>query len=112
LTAREALTLSRDIQAGVLLAFTLQHFAAIAGLRLTDGATETRDDRLRSARLLGYADARLAALEAAREYTERQEYDKLVHALREALGEDELAKLMAEGSTWTEDHAVAEALLV
>jgi Arc/MetJ family transcription regulator len=65
-----------------------------------------------AARLLGYVDARLAALEALRYHTEQQEYDAMLPALREALGADELSKLMAEGSTWSEDQAVAEATLI
>jgi predicted ATPase len=101
LLAREALTLSRDVEDHVQVAFTVQHLAAIA-----------RNDRARAARLLGYADARLTVLEVARWHTERQEYDKLLPTLRDALGEDELAKLMAEGAAWSEDRAVEEALKV
>jgi predicted ATPase/class 3 adenylate cyclase len=110
--AREALTLCRDLQLAVLLVFALQHAAAIAGLRPCEDATRTHDDRARAARLLAYADARLAALEAARDYTEQQEYDKLLPALHDALGDAELQKLMADGSAWSEDRAVAEAMLV
>jgi hypothetical protein len=32
--------------------------------------------------------------------------------LRDALGDDERAKLMAEGSTWSDDQTVAEAMLI
>jgi tetratricopeptide (TPR) repeat protein len=110
--ARDALTLGRDVQGEVQVAFTVQHFAAIAGLRPVDHAARARDDRSRAARLLGYANARFAAREAVREHTEQQEYGKLLATLRDAFGDDELAKLMAEGSDWTEDHAAAEALLV
>jgi hypothetical protein len=56
--------------------------------------------------------ARIAALEAVREHTERQEYNKLLPALRAARGEETLAKLTAEAGAWTEDRAVAEAMLV
>jgi len=112
LMAREALTLSCDVQDEVQLAFTVQHIAAIAGLRPTLDAARAHDDRTRTARLLGYANACLAALDVARWYTEQQEYDKLLPALRDALGDDELAKLMTEGSTWTEDHAIAQAMFV
>ncbi len=66
----------------------------------------------RAVRLLGYVEARLTVLEAQREYTETQEYDKLLAALREPLGEQQLAALMDEGRTWTEDHAITEALFV
>jgi hypothetical protein len=90
----------------------LQHLAAIAALR-HPGNTERRDeDRPRAARLVGYADARLAATEALREYTERQEYEKTIAALHEALGAEQFDALAAEGRAWSEEHAVAEAMLV
>jgi predicted ATPase/class 3 adenylate cyclase len=111
-SAREGLAAARDAQFAVLVALTLQHLAAVAALRPTQDAVRARDDCTRAARLLGYADARLTALEALREYTEQQEYDKLLPALRDALGADECAKLMNEGSTWSEDQAVAEAMLI
>jgi hypothetical protein len=84
----------------------------MAGLRPCEDATRAHDEHVRSARLLGYTDARLAALDVARGYTDQQEYDKLLPALRDALGAGELQKLMAHGSTWSEDRAVAEAMLV
>lgn len=69
-------------------------------------------DLLVAARILGFVDARLAALETLRKYTDRQEYDAIIPALRDALGEDEVARLMALGSRWSEDQAVAEAMVV
>ncbi|HKU66878.1 MAG TPA: hypothetical protein VJP85_03785 [Candidatus Baltobacteraceae bacterium] len=109
-TAREGVAAARDTQNAVILAFALQHLAAVAALR-ADAADGRLDDR-RAARILGYVDARLAALEAMREYTEQQEYDAMLPALRDALGADELAKIMAEGSAWSEDQAVTEAMLI
>jgi len=110
-SAREGLAAARDTQFAVQVVFTLQHLAAIAALR-RDVAAPSREERARAARVLGYVDAQLAALEALREYTEQQECDKMLPALRDALGVDECAKLMAEGSTWSEDQAVAEAMLI
>lgn len=77
---REALKHNR-IQAGVQVACTLQHLAAVAGLRPADESTRPCDDRARA-------------------------------ALRDALGGDEVAKLMDEGGTWTEDAAAAEAMAI
>ena len=110
--AREAVTPTRDLQLEVNLAFTLQHLAAVAALRPAHDAEHGRADRMRGARLLGYVDARLIALEALREYTEQQEYDRMLAALRDALGENDLATLTIEGRAWSEDQAVAEAMLV
>lgn len=69
-------------------------------------------NRTRSARLRGYVDARLAALEAVREYTEQQEYDKMLAVLHDALSETDCTTLMVEGGGWNEDQAITEALLV
>ena len=52
--------------------------------------------------LLGFVDARIAALEARREFTERQEYDRMSAALRGTLG-PRLDNVMALGAEWTED---------
>ena len=109
-TAREVLSAARDMQWSIGLAWTLQHVAAIPALR--PRADVPVEDRRRAARILGYVDARIAALEALREYTEQQEFDAMTYALRDTLGTDELTKLMAEGSTWSEDRAVAEAMLI
>jgi predicted ATPase len=110
--AREALSLGRDLQLEVRVVWALQHLAAVAGLRPSDEAARASDDRTRATRLLGYVDSRLATLDLARDYTEQQEYDKLLAALRDALGDDEVPKLMSEGAGWTEDHAISEAMLV
>ena len=59
--------------------------------------------------LLGFVNARLAELKAGREYTEQQEYARIVAALRDDLGE-KLDSVMALGAEWTEDGAVAVAL--
>ncbi len=108
--AREAVALARDAQSAVHLLFGLQHLAAVVALRPNDDHECAGNDRTRAARLLGYVDSQLIALEALREYTEQQEYDKVLAALGEALGEEDLAKLMDDGRAWSEDQAVAEAL--
>jgi tetratricopeptide (TPR) repeat protein len=110
--AQDGLAAARNAhwEAGVV--WGLQHLAAAAALWPADREQPTRGDRVRSARLLGYVDARLSGLEALRQHTEQQEYDKMLAALRDALGEDQLAKLMAEGATWTEDRAVVEGLAI
>ncbi len=99
---REALTLARDAQSDVLAVAATQHLAAVAALHALGD-----DDHARAARLLGYVDARFTALDVAREYTEQQEYDRMLAALREALGESAMAKLMNEGRSWSDDQAFA-----
>jgi predicted ATPase/transcriptional regulator with XRE-family HTH domain len=109
--AREALAAARDMQWSVGLAFTLQRLAAVAALRPNSGVSVI-EDRRRAAHILGFVDARIVALETVREYPEQQECDKMLLVLRDALGENELSNLLAEGRNWTEDRAVAEAMLI
>lgn len=101
--AREALQIQHEAQLAALEAATLQHFAAIAA---------HRGDAQRAARLLGFVEARLVALESVREYTEQQEADKMLAVLRKILDEAELTRLMDEGRLWSEEHALAEAFQV
>ncbi|HEX4013125.1 MAG TPA: adenylate/guanylate cyclase domain-containing protein [Candidatus Cybelea sp.] len=112
ISARDGLAAARNAQWEAGVAWGLQHLAAIAVLRSPGEAEHGGGDRLLAARLLGYVDERLHSIEALRQYTEHQEHDKMLPKLRDALGEDQLAKLMAEGATWTEDQAVAEALAI
>jgi len=110
--AREALIMARDVHYEVALVWALQHLAAVAALRPKPDAQRACEDRTRAAQLLAYVDARLGSLEALREYTEQQEYDKMKAVLRKAFGEDSLAALMEEGSRRNEEQVFAEALLV
>jgi predicted ATPase len=110
-SARAAIAAARDAQLQVGTAWALQHLAATVVLRPAD-PERAHEERRRGARLLGYADARLTELESMREFTERQEYEKMLAALRDALDEAEVAALMREGSLWSEDRAVSEAMLL
>jgi len=106
--AGQALTAVRDVKRTVLTACVLQHIAALAALQGYSDERRTRDAKERAAMLVGFVDARLAALETHREYTERQEYERIVGVLRPALG-GRLDEVMALGAEWTEDGAVAVA---
>jgi transcriptional regulator with XRE-family HTH domain len=46
------------------------------------------------------------------EYTERNEYERALAALRDVLDPADLARLMDEGRRWSETDAIAEALRV
>ena len=107
--ASRALTAARDVKATVLTAFVLQHLAAVGTLQRYSDKQAAEDGRGRAAMLLGYVDARLKALDARREYTEQQEYERVIFALRDAFAQrlDQVMELAAE---WTEDGAVAIAL--
>ncbi|HEV3092040.1 MAG TPA: helix-turn-helix domain-containing protein [Candidatus Cybelea sp.] len=107
--ASEALAIARDVKATVLTAYVLQHFAAIGALEKYSETRRQTSNRERAAMLLGFVDARLAALQAGREYTEQQEYARILAALREDLGE-KLDAVMALGAELTEDGATSVAL--
>ncbi len=110
--AREALVRGRGTHYEVFVLWALQRLAAIAALREAQDPQRADEGRRRAARLLAYIDARVTALEARREYTERQEYERSLSALREVLGGRELETLSGEGCAWNEERAVAEALLI
>ncbi|MBV8281156.1 MAG: hypothetical protein JO347_03720 [Candidatus Eremiobacteraeota bacterium] len=108
--AREALAAVRDVQRTVLTAYVLQHLVAAAVLQSdSKHGRGAEADRNRAAMLLGFVDAWLTKLEAGREYTERQEYERVIATLREAMGDDRLEKSMRLGAEWTEGVAVSAA---
>jgi predicted ATPase/transcriptional regulator with XRE-family HTH domain len=99
--ARDVVILARDAPSEVHTLWALQHLAAIATLQAGD---------IRSAALiLGFINARFSDLKYTREYTENQEYDKMLPTLRSALG-TALDAHMDEGTQWSMDQAVAVAL--
>jgi predicted ATPase len=107
--AVQALDAARDVRAPVLTAFVLQHVAAIAALGGGSGESRPPKNLERAAMLLGFVDARLRSLGARRDYTERQECERAVAALRSALGE-RLDELTALGEQWNEERAAGVAL--
>ncbi|MGA9945053.1 MAG: hypothetical protein WBP75_08435, partial [Candidatus Cybelea sp.] len=106
--ATQALLVNRDVKQTVLTAYMLQHLAAVAVLQV-QSEQRSVDAAPKRAMLLGFVDAWLTKLEARREYTERQEYERVIAALRAAMG-DHLESTMAHGAEWTEAVAVAVAL--
>lgn len=95
------LRVARQARLELAIAWALQHLALLAAL---DG------DGRRAAQLLGYVDAGFTQMGYKREPTEQWGYDKLLATLHETLREDEIAPLLTEGATWSEDRAVEEAL--
>jgi predicted ATPase len=108
--ANEALHLAREQQQKNFAALALQHLAAAAALSSQVEAEPTLELHSGAARILGFVDACLAALESPRGYTEQQEYDRVLTVLRDAMGTDELAKHIAMGAAMTQDQAVEYAL--
>lgn len=107
--AVEALRVAREVKSTVLTAYILQHFAAIGALQQYGDRRKQKIACERGAMLLGFVDDRLTALEAGREFTEQQEYDRVVRALQDELAE-KLSGVMALGAKWSEDSAATAAL--
>jgi tetratricopeptide (TPR) repeat protein len=107
-SAREALEVAREHHLEIPAACALQLLAAVAALRPHPIADRSATAYARAARVLGFFDARPAALDSVLKL-DRQEYDRALNALREALGADAVAKLMDEGATLTEEQAVEDA---
>ncbi len=112
--AREALALTHDYRTesrhlAFLAAQALQHLAAVKALR-ANPVRKSAACLVAAARLLGFVDARLAALGAGRlNNQEQREYERVLVALREAVGDDAVARLLTEGAALSEGEAVAEA---
>lgn len=112
INAREALALTLESQNEVYTAITLQHLAATTALQPSRDTAFLREHQVRAAQLLGYVDATLARTKYQCEGAERREHDEIVQAVKAGLGANRCRRLMADGGSWSEEEAVAEALLV
>jgi predicted ATPase len=110
--AREALDVAREQALGALAARALQRLAAAVVLQHRDTPEPRFEKYIQAAQLLGFVDARLLALESSQDPSERGEHDQALLVLRDALGAEELASLVAAGATMTEDEAVEATFLL
>ncbi|MBV8529961.1 MAG: helix-turn-helix domain-containing protein [Candidatus Eremiobacteraeota bacterium] len=108
--AREALELARENQLELIAAGALRQLAAIAVLRPRAGVGQSPTSYETAAKIVGFADTRLAARAAPAVQNRHQERDRVVEALHDAMGADAVANLMADGAAMTQTHAVEEAL--
>ena len=104
--ASQALEAARDVHAPVLTAFVLQHVAAITALNDYSHPPARPEKMDRAAMLLGFVEARLRSLGGRRDFTERQEYERVYGVLRNALGK-RLDELLALGGQSSEESALA-----
>jgi non-specific serine/threonine protein kinase len=105
----EALELGRTLRMAVLVTVSLHGLAVVAVLRPHVEGRRTFADHAGAARLFGFCDARSTALGMVGNSGLAREYDRALVVLRDAIGADELTRLMAAGATMTEDEAVAQA---
>jgi tetratricopeptide (TPR) repeat protein len=107
--AREALDLARRHHLDFEIIVNLYFLVKIAVLQSTASANAF-DVYAAAARVLGYADARLALIGSSRNVFVQGLYEAVLVALRGVFDVDHLAALMAEGATMSEEEAVEAAL--
>jgi predicted ATPase/DNA-binding XRE family transcriptional regulator len=108
--AAEALRRSLAIGSVHCAFWAMQHLAAAAVFG--SGPSNNNATLQRAANMLGFVDEATTQRGIPRYVTEQQEYEKMIFALREALGDDRLASCMAAGKAWTEEQAAAEAFAI
>lgn len=104
--AREMLVIARERQEDVYAAFALQDLGSSIALRPHSDAQA----RSKAARVLGFSEARIAAMGSARAPDYQWVYDRAVAALCGDIGAAVFERLMAEGAAMTEEEAVETAL--
>jgi tetratricopeptide (TPR) repeat protein len=105
--AAEALELAVDFRFSASVGLALQILAvqAVAGGRITQSKTLGSY----AAKLCGFAEDQMAAFAIPKIYGLTDDYDRALDVLRDALGPEEVARLMAAGAALTEDEAIEEA---
>jgi predicted ATPase/class 3 adenylate cyclase len=100
-SARQGLEIALAMRVPELVALAVQHLASVA---VASGAPE------RAASLLGYVEARYAALGLHRDTSEQMTYERLRAKLADAYTDDDLMARLAKGSTLTDEQAASDAL--
>ncbi len=109
-TSRELLALAREYHLDIQVAWALDLVACVATLQAHRALHPPSSSCATAGRVIGYASARLEALDSARDFIEQPQYERALAALRDALGAEELGKAMSSGAAMTEEQAVEEAL--
>ncbi len=105
--ALEALVAAREEHFDAFVARSLEHLTTIAVLR--EAGRGSRVQGL-AARILGFVDALFTTIGVER--APCTQHDRVFATLRDTLGADVLATLIAEGATMTEDEAVEAATAI
>ncbi|HZY97452.1 MAG TPA: adenylate/guanylate cyclase domain-containing protein [Candidatus Cybelea sp.] len=98
--ALEALVAAAKARHPVIVPMAISYVAIIS----------SGSDPNRAARLAGYAEERLRAADWQRVAYEQALFAQFYDSLKRNLGDDELERLFREGSAWSDEHAVAQAL--
>jgi hypothetical protein len=108
--AREALDFAWQHELNDVATRTMQRLPATAVLRKQSSTKSPRETFARAARILGFADAQLAARRSSPMLSERLEHDRVLTVLRGAIGDAKVANAMALGSAMTQEQAINEAM--
>ena len=107
--ARDGLDTALDQQLDVYAAQALENLTIASALRQQTEAN-THESCMRAARVLGFADAQLSEMGSARDRESMLNRERALAALRERIGDNAVADLIAVGAAMTQDEAVEEAL--
>ncbi|HLJ83631.1 MAG TPA: adenylate/guanylate cyclase domain-containing protein [Candidatus Eremiobacteraceae bacterium] len=102
-SARQGFEIALAMRIPDLVALAIQHLASIA---VASGAAE------QAAQLLGFVEARYAALGLHRDTSEQMTYERLRAKLADIFSDDDLQARLASGAALTEERAVSEARLI
>jgi predicted ATPase/class 3 adenylate cyclase/Flp pilus assembly protein TadD len=86
-------------------------FGVVSAVQTLGGVAVHREDFERAARLLGFSEANAAKFFGRNPWVDF-DIESLLRPLRDRLGEETLAALMAEGAAWSQERVVEEALKV
>jgi predicted ATPase len=108
--SRQALMLAREQQLTFWVVAALGAICSITALRVRDAAKGNALVKVRvAARILGFANAYFDR-SGLKKHGPGEQHNRDIAALAEAIGADELARLMAEGAAMTEEQAFEVAL--
>ncbi len=107
--ANQALELADQLGRSVFVALALLYLVIVDVLTPGTEGGRRAADAAGVVRLLGFVDSRLTALAVPEAYCLPLEHARTLDLLRDAVGVDELTRLMAAGATMTEAEAIAQA---
>jgi predicted ATPase/DNA-binding XRE family transcriptional regulator len=108
--AREALYLALERNWTPAFVSSVQHLAAANALQSPRDLERGSDHHARSARLLGFVNARVARLEMSRRVIEQRQCERILVDLQSRFDDLELSGLLTVGAAMTDDEAIEEAL--
>jgi len=108
--AREALYLALERNWTLAFVSAVQHLAAVDVLQPRCDLERVSNHHARSARLLGFVNARVARLEMSRRFIEQRQCESLLAGLQIRFNDLELAGHLEVGAAMTDDEAIEEAL--